>query len=185
MLAGGGPPFAKARAQQTTGRGAAAPTAPTAPTPNPKAMVARTLIALAALAACGSAQTCPTQPDTPGCECVERQDVRIIAITHGPQQVDGSYDSFWSVIHEGIVTAGANLGVQVEHYSPSLQNIVQDGLTTTFNTLVDRAIAEAPDGVIISIPSNTVVDTALTKLANAGARRRPARPPRTTPPGPR
>ena len=34
---------------------------------------------------------------------------------------------------------------------------------------VDRAIAEAPDGVIISIPSNTVVDTALTKLANAGA----------------
>ena len=132
-------------------------------------LFARTLIALAALAACGSAQTCPTQPDTPGCECVERQDVRIIAITHGPQQVDGSYDSFWSVIHEGIVTAGANLGVQVEHYSPSLQNIVQDGLTTTFNTLVDRAIAEAPDGVIISIPSNTVVDTALTKLANAGA----------------
>ena len=57
----------------------------------------------------------------------------------------------------------------MEHYSPSLQNIVQDGLTTTFNTLVDRAIAEAPDGVIISIPSNTVVDTALTKLANAGA----------------
>ena len=34
---------------------------------------------------------------------------------------------------------------------------------------LDRAIAEAPDGVIISIPSNTVVDTALTKLANAGA----------------
>jgi len=127
-------------------------------------------IALAAAAATlALAQTCPTQPDTPGCQCVERQDVRIIAITHGATQVDGSHDSFWSVVHDGFVTSAAGLGVQVEHYAPTAADVVNTAMSDIFDNLVDKAIAEQPDGVVISIPSNAIVDAALVKLEAAGA----------------
>ena len=126
----------------------------------------RTSFVLAALA---SAVTgCPTQPDTPGCACVERQDVRIIAITHGATQIDGSLDPFWNAVNEGITTAGARLGVQVEHYMPTDDDVLNIAMNQVYDNLVDRAIAEQPDGVILSIPSNDIVSNALAQLEAAG-----------------
>lgn len=126
----------------------------------------RTSFALAALAV--AVRGCPTQPDTPGCACVERQDVRIIAITHGPTQVDGSLDTFWSVVNEGITTAGARLGVQVEHYMPTDDDVLNIAMDQVYDKLVERAIAEQPDGVILSIPSNDIVSNSLAQLEAAG-----------------
>eukprot|EP01048_Picozoa_sp_COSAG05_P004630 COSAG05_NODE_257_length_12748_cov_68.067120_1_plen_1550_part_10 len=88
-------------------------------------------------------------------------------MTHGATQVDGSHDPFWSVVHDGIVTAGSSLGVQVEHYAPTMTDVVQNGLTASMTALVNDAIAEAPDGIILSIPSNATVDAALTAIAAA------------------
>eukprot|EP01043_Picozoa_sp_COSAG02_P011697 COSAG02_NODE_435_length_22393_cov_18.805643_17_plen_142_part_00 len=126
----------------------------------------RTSFALAALAV--AVTGCPTQPDTPGCACVERQDVRIIAITHGATQIDGSLDPFWSVVNEGITTAGARLGVQVEHYMPTDDDVLNIAMDQVYDNLVYRAIAEQPDGVILSIPSNDIVSNALAQLDAAG-----------------
>ena len=114
------------------------------------------------------------KPDLPSCSCIERQDVRIIAITHGPTagssegDYNGAFDTFWSAVHDGFVTAGANLGVQVEHYAPNQHDIGSKDMDVIFDDLVDKAIAENPDGVVLSIPSNAAVDSALTKLETAG-----------------
>ena len=51
-----------------------------------------------------AAADCPQQPELPNCPCVERQDLRLMVVTHGALS-----DPFWAEVHEGVDEAAAGL----------------------------------------------------------------------------
>ena len=108
---------------------------------------------------------CPLQPTLPtSCNCIERQDLRIMVVTHGPLS-----EPFWEEVHQGVLAASNGLGIQVEHLAPTTTDLRSGlGMAGTLTALFDRVVAEAPDGVILSIPSTAMVDTALDQFHAAG-----------------
>jgi simple sugar transport system substrate-binding protein len=135
------------------------------------AMARRDLLLVAVLIAglhlaSHGAEGCPTAPAAAAiCPCIGRQSTRVIVITHGALQVDGTHDSFWSVVHEGIADAGSNLGVEVEHRAPTSKMYMDMTESAIFDQLVDQAILDRPDGVVLSLPSVSAVSGALARLA--------------------
>jgi len=114
------------------------------------------LLLLAAVALVGGARAGAT------CPCIQRENVRVVAITHGA--VEGS--SFWAQVRAGITAAGKHMNVQVEHRAPTKTQLVSGaGMKATLEALYAQALAEKPDGVILSIPDNAIVKPALEKFA--------------------
>ena len=75
---------------------------------------------VAAFGLATAAADCPQQPELPNCPCVERQDLRLMVVTHGALS-----DPFWAEVHEGVDEAAAGLGVQVEHLAPTTTDLVR------------------------------------------------------------
>lgn len=51
---------------------------------------------------------------------------------------------------------------------PTDDDVLNIAMDQVYDMLVERAIAEQPDGVILSIPSNDIVSNALAQLEAAG-----------------
>ena len=67
--------------------------------------------------------------------------IRIIVVSHGQAS-----DPFWSVVKNGVDTAEADMGVDVEYLAPDTFNLIR------MAQLIDAAVASAPDGLVVSIP---------------------------------
>ena len=119
--------------------------------------------------ASAAVRVCPRPQQLPSsCGCIERQDTRIVIVTHGP-----TADGYWTSINEGITTAADRFGIQVEHLAPTRYELAfGSGLKATMGKLLQRAIDLKPDGVILSIPDNSIVKDSLAALASAGDRPR-------------
>ncbi len=72
---------------------------------------------------------------------VAEDHIRIIVVSHGQAS-----DPFWSVVKNGVDTAEADMGVDVEYLAPDTFNLIR------MAQLIDAAVAAAPDGLVVSIP---------------------------------
>jgi len=82
-------------------------------------------------------------------------DLTIAVVTHG-----GSGDAFWSVVKTGAEAAGKELGVTVQYSS--------DGDPAKQATLVDNAVAQKVDGLVVSMANPDALQGAIEKAVTAG-----------------
>ncbi len=73
----------------------------------------------------------------------QAQDSRIIVVSHGQAN-----DPFWSVVKNGVQTAGQDMKVQVDYRAPETFDMV------AMSQLIDAAINQKPAGLIVSIPDS-------------------------------
>lgn len=86
-----------------------------------------------------------------------RGGIRIVAVTHGQPA-----DPFWSVVSNGLRTAGRDLGVRVEYQAPSGFDMVE------MSDLIVAAVASRPSGLIVSIPDPDALGAAIRSAVAAG-----------------
>jgi simple sugar transport system substrate-binding protein len=102
-------------------------------------------LGVAGLSAVASAQTKPAE------------EVRIIFVTHG-----SAGDVYWSVLKNGVDAGQAAMGSQVEYRTPDTFDMVQ------MARLIDAAIAEQPDALIVSIPDPVALEEPIMAAKAAG-----------------
>jgi simple sugar transport system substrate-binding protein len=86
-----------------------------------------------------------------------QDDIRIVVVSHGQAS-----DAFWSVVQNGVVEAGADMGVTVEYNAPDTFDMVKMG------QLIDTAVATEPDGLIVSIPDASALGPSIMAAVEAG-----------------
>jgi simple sugar transport system substrate-binding protein len=93
-----------------------------------------------------------------GAATIARADnVRIIVVSHGQAN-----DPFWSVVKNGVVAAGKEAGVTVEYRAPETFDMV------SMSQLIDAAVNQKPDGLIVSIPDASALGPSIKKAVAAG-----------------
>jgi simple sugar transport system substrate-binding protein len=97
-----------------------------------------------------TASTVTAPPAAPGAG----GDVRIVVVTHGQAS-----DPFWTVLKNGIEQAARDLGVDVSYRA---SDVYAPG---RMRRLVDAAVAERPDGLVVTVPDAGALAPA---LKNAG-----------------
>jgi simple sugar transport system substrate-binding protein len=127
------------------------------------------LVALAALVAgCGSTQEVrePTLvvrgPDAEPARAPEsaarsENQVRIAIVTHGQAS-----DPFWSTVRKGIDDASKELNVSIDYRAPDTFNLER------MRRLIDRAVDEKPDGIVVTIPDARVLGRSIRRAVQAG-----------------
>lgn len=75
------------------------------------------------------------------------------------------WDPFWCVVEKGSQDAAAKLGIEIDIRGPSLERASD---TNFLANLIDLAIAEEPDGLIVTIPNRDVYREPLRRAAAAG-----------------
>lgn len=88
-------------------------------------------------------------PESPGT-------VRIVVVTHGQAS-----DPFWAVVKNGIDQAARDVGVDVSYRAPDVYD------PDRMRRLVEAAVAERPDGLVVSIPDARALAPALRKADRA------------------
>jgi len=99
---------------------------------------------------------CGERPSQSGDARDARNDIRIVAVTHGQ-----SADPFWSVVANGIKDAAQDLGVRVEYQAPTSFDMVR------MSQLIDAAVASRPAGLLVSIPDADALRGAVGKATAA------------------
>ena len=84
-------------------------------------------------------------------------DIKIIAVVHGQAN-----DGFWSVVKNGIAAGGKDAGVTVDYRAPETFDMV------AMSQLIDAAVAQKPDGLIVSIPDASALGPSIKKAVAAG-----------------
>ncbi len=84
-------------------------------------------------------------------------EVHIIVVSHGQAN-----DPFWSVVKNGVVAAAKETGAKVEYRAPETFDMVKMG------QLIDAAVAQKPDGLIVSIPDASALGPSIKKAVAAG-----------------
>src|SRR5918999_1000527 len=115
-----------------------------------KLTVAAAAIALV-LAACDQQAT-----ESPGAAGAAR-DIEIAVVTHGQAS-----DPFWSVVKNGVDQAAADLGVRVTYNAPEEFDPVALG------QMIEAAVADEPDGIVISNPDPSALEGAINAAHDAG-----------------
>jgi simple sugar transport system substrate-binding protein len=87
----------------------------------------------------------------------EAKDVHIIFVTHGQ-----AADVYWSVVKNGVEAGQKVMGSQVEYHSPDTFDMVQ------MARLIDAAVAEKPDAIVVSIPDTTALKDSILNAKAAG-----------------
>ena len=82
---------------------------------------------------------------------------RFVFVTHGQAS-----DPFWSVVQNGAVAAGREVGARVEYQAPDSFDLV------TMAQLIDAAVASRPDGLVVSIPDGEALAPSLNAAVEAG-----------------
>lgn len=85
------------------------------------------------------------------------QRARIIVVTHG--QAD---DAFWNRIKNGIKEASRETRSKTDYRAPATINMVD------MARLIDAAVAQKPDGIVVSIPDATALGPSIRKAVQAG-----------------
>jgi simple sugar transport system substrate-binding protein len=80
---------------------------------------------------------------------------KISVVTHG-----GAGDSFWSIVKKGAQQAGKDMGVTVDYQS--------DGDPTKQAGLIDNAVNQKPDGLVVSMANPEALKTSVQNAAKAG-----------------
>ena len=87
----------------------------------------------------------------------DRGDIEIAVVTHGQ-----ATDPFWSVVQNGVNQAGEDLGVTVTYNAPEEFDMV------ALAQLIEAAVADAPDGIVISNPDPDALSDAIQAAHDAG-----------------
>ncbi|KZL18992.1 D-ribose-binding periplasmic protein precursor [Pseudovibrio axinellae] len=81
----------------------------------------------------------------------------IIVVSHGQAN-----DPFWSVVKNGVDKAAKDSGVNVSYRAPETFDMV------AMSQLIDAAIVQEPDGIVVSIPDGDALGPSITKAVEAG-----------------
>jgi simple sugar transport system substrate-binding protein len=92
-----------------------------------------------------------------GVVLAEAKDIKIIAVTHGQAN-----DPFWSVVKNGVTAGAKDVGVQVDYRAPETFDMV------AMSQLIDAAVNQKPDGLIVSIPDASALGPSIKKAVAAG-----------------
>jgi simple sugar transport system substrate-binding protein len=87
----------------------------------------------------------------------DRAGIEIAVVTHGQAS-----DPFWSVVKNGVDQAAADLGVTVTYNAPEEFDMV------ALSQLIDAAVADAPDGIVISNPDPDALSDSIQGAIDAG-----------------
>ena len=87
----------------------------------------------------------------------QAQDTTIIVVSHGQAS-----DPFWSVVKNGTAQAAADYGVKVDYRAPETFDMV------AMAQLIDAAVNQEPDGLIVSIPDADALGPSIEKAVAAG-----------------
>jgi simple sugar transport system substrate-binding protein len=83
--------------------------------------------------------------------------LRFVMVTHG-----AATDPFWATVKEGADRAAEEAGVSVEYRAPASFDV------EAMAALVEAAVAEKPDGLIVSIPSGNALAAPIRAAVDAG-----------------
>ncbi len=86
--------------------------------------------------------------------------VKIIVVSHGQAN-----DPFWSVVKNAVDQAGidyADIGLSVSYRAPSTFDMVE------MARLIDQAVAEGPDGLVVSLPDANALGPSIKRAVAAG-----------------
>ncbi|MFG2794695.1 sugar ABC transporter substrate-binding protein [Streptomyces sp. NPDC048419] len=86
-----------------------------------------------------------------------RHKLKIIAVTHGQ-----AADPYWSVVKRGFDAAARDLGVNVSYQSPQTFDISE------MQKLLAAAIAQKPDGIVVSLPDVDALGPGVKKAVASG-----------------
>ncbi len=81
----------------------------------------------------------------------------IIVVSHGQAS-----DPFWSVVKNGVSKAAEDMGVNVDYRAPETFDMV------AMSQLIDAAVNQAPDGLVVSIPDADALGPSIQKAVAAG-----------------
>ncbi len=81
----------------------------------------------------------------------------IIVVSHGQAN-----DPFWSVVKNGVDKAAKDSGANVAYRAPETFDMV------AMSQLIDAAIVQEPDGIVVSIPDGDALGPSITKAIEAG-----------------
>ena len=81
----------------------------------------------------------------------------IIVVSHGQ-----SNDAFWSVVKNGVEYAAKQTGATVEYRAPETFDMV------AMSQLIDAAVAQHPDGIVVSIPDGDALGPSIKAAVAAG-----------------
>ena len=82
---------------------------------------------------------------------------RIVFVTHGQAS-----DEFWTIVRRGLQAAGRQTGAAVSYRAPDSFSIER------MRRLVDQAVADMPDGLVISIPDPEALGPSIERAVAAG-----------------
>ncbi|MEO1089492.1 MAG: sugar ABC transporter substrate-binding protein [Pseudomonadota bacterium] len=85
------------------------------------------------------------------------QSATIVVVSHGQAS-----DPFWSVVKNGVEQAATDMGVAVDYRAPETFDMV------AMSQLIDAAIAQSPDGLVVSIPDSDALGDSIEAAAAAG-----------------
>ena len=83
--------------------------------------------------------------------------VRIAIVTHGQAS-----DPFWLTVRRGIEDASRQLDVSIDYRAPDTFNLER------MRRLIDRAVDEKPDGIVVTIPDARVLGRSIRRAVQAG-----------------
>jgi len=110
-------------------------------------LAAASLLAGSTTVAAGAA---PSPSTTEGGATIE-------VVTHGQAS-----DPFWSVFKRGVDDAAAQMGATVNYSAPAANDM------TEMASLIDAAVAKAPDGLVVSVPDFGALEASLLAANEAG-----------------
>ncbi|MDA0142273.1 sugar ABC transporter substrate-binding protein [Solirubrobacter deserti] len=128
------------------------------------------LLALLVVAGCGKETTEPAREivvrtddsaprDTPDQQSrgVRIASSRIVFVTHGQAS-----DEFWTVVRRGLQDAGRQTGAAVSYRAPDSFSIDR------MRQLIDQAVADHPDGLVVSVPDAEAVGPSIERAVAEG-----------------
>lgn len=80
---------------------------------------------------------------------------KIAVVTHG-----GAGDAFWSIVKAGAQQGGKDMGVSISYQS--------SGEPTTQSSLIDAAVNQKPDGLVVSMANPEALKAAVQRAVAAG-----------------
>jgi len=83
--------------------------------------------------------------------------IKIAVVTHGQ-----SSDTYWTVVKKGVDDAAKLMGVTVTYQAPQTTDMVAEA------RMIDAAVAQKVDGLVVSIPDADALDKSVKAAADAG-----------------
>jgi simple sugar transport system substrate-binding protein len=129
----------------------------------PRALVISLVMALSAIAASQAAQLGPSKLRTASAashgSAAGAKKVKIIMVTHAP-----GTEAFWVSVYTGMVQAGKDLGLDVTYRGTSADLTDPNGQ----RQLILNAIAQHPDGIVVTDPQPNLMNPILRQIKAAG-----------------